>query len=268
MKRLLTAFFFILMTVVTAKADIVFGVIPLENEKRMIERFSALTAYLNNHLDEPVILKIGRNADEIVTGLANGTIQLAYIDPHGAAQVNRDNPAVFPLVNVVKDGSPFYKSYVITKKNSSLNSPADLKGKTFAFGYKGSTASYLVPKYILAKNGVGLTDLKESKLTGSHANVLKAVLDGSVDAGGLAENLAMENKNLLKFLEISKPIPYFPICANVKALGKKKAKKIQAMLAALPVFSREITTINEKYDGFAKASIADYQIITAIMKKR
>lgn len=268
MKRLFAAFLLILMTTVTAKADIVFGVIPLEDKEIMTEKFTALTAYLSSHLGEPVTLKIGSNYDEIETGLSNGTIHIAYVGPSGAVKVNKNNPAVFPLVKVVKGGSPFYKSYVIAKKDSPLNSPADLKGKIFAFGDKGSTSSYLVPKYILAKNGVALADLKESKLTGSHSNVLKAVLDGSADAGGLKESLALKNKDKVKFLEISKPIPNFPICANVKAIGKEKAKKIQAILAAMPEKSMEITAISKKYDKFAKASIADYQIIGAIMKKQ
>jgi len=255
-------------TVTAAQADVVFGIIPLEEKEVMTQKFKALAQYLSSQLGEPVTLKVGNDYNEIESGLSDGTIQIAYVGPSGAVKVNQENPAVIPLVKVVKSGSPFYKSYVITKKDSPLNNIADLKGKVFAFGDKGSTSSYLVPKYLLAKSGVTLNDLKESKLTGSHSNVLKAVLDGSADAGGLKESLAVKNADKVKVLEISKPIPNFPICANIKALGKEKAKKIQAMLMAMPEKSQEIIAISKKYDKFDKASIADYQIIAAIMKKQ
>lgn len=268
MKRLFFACLLLLMTSVTAQADIVFGVIPLQDKDTMTQKFTPLAEYLSSKLGEPVTLQIGADYAEIESGLSDGSIQVAYVGPSGAVKMNQKNHAVFPLVKVVKKGSPFYKSYVIAKKDSPLNSPADLKGKTFAFGDKSSTSSYLVPKFILSNNGVTLENLKEFKLTGSHSNVLKAVLDGSVDAGGLKESLALKNKDKVKFLEISKPIPNFPICANVKALGKEKAKKVQAALVGIPEKSQEITAISKKYDKFAKASIADYQIIAAIMKKK
>lgn len=268
MKHFFLTLFFILMTTVTANADVTFGVIPLQDKDVMTKKFTALAQYLSKELGETVTLKIGNDYNEIESGLADGSIQIAYVGPSGAIKANKKNPAVIPLVKVVKSGSPFYKSYVIAKKDSPLSSPADLKGKVFAFGDKGSTSSYLVPKFILANNGVTLEDLKEAKLTGSHSNVLAAVLDGSADAGGLKESLALKNEDKVKFLEISKPIPNFPVCANIKALGKEKAKKVQAVLAAMPENSQEIVAISKKFNKFVKASIADYQIIAAIMKKQ
>ncbi len=268
MKRICFALLLLFTTVTAAQAQIVFGVIPLQDSDVMTQKFTPLASYLSEQLGEPVSLKIGSNYDEIESGLVSGDIQVAYVGPSGAVKMNQNNPAVIPLVKVVKGGSPFYKSYVIAKADSSLTSPADLKGKVFAFGDKGSTSSYLVPKYILAKNGVSIDDLKEAVLTGSHSNVLKAVLNGTADAGGLKESLALKNKDTLKFLEISKPIPNFPVCANIKALGKEKAKKLQSILVNMADKSPQITSISKKYDKFSKASISDYQIIAAIMKKQ
>ncbi len=268
MKRICFALLLLFTTVTAAQAEIVFGVIPLQDSDVMTRKFTPLASYLSEQLGEPVSLKIGSNYDEIESGLVSGDIQVAYVGPSGAVKMNQSNPAVIPLVKVVKGGSPFYKSYVIAKADSSLTSPADLKGKIFAFGDKGSTSSYLVPKYILAKNGVSIDDLKEAVLTGSHSNVLKAVLEGTADAGGLKESLALKNKDKLKFLEISKPIPNFPVCANIKALGKEKAKKLQSILVNMADKSPQITSISKKYDKFSKASISDYQIIAAIMKKQ
>ncbi len=250
------------------QAEIIFGVIPLEDKDVMVQKFTPLCKFLSSKMGEPVTLQVGSDYDETENELAQGKIQAAYLGPVGAVKDNQKNRAVIPIVKVVKKGSPFYKSYVIAPKNSPVQSVADLKGKVFAFGDKGSTSSYLVPKYILSKSGIKLTDLKDHLLTGSHSNVVRAVLSGKAAAGGVKESVALKNQDKLKFLEISKPIPNFPICVNIKSLSKAKAKKMQKFLLSLPKKAPEVIAISKKYDGFAKASIGDYRIIESIMKQK
>ncbi len=267
-KGIVSGLLLLLLVAVNVQAEIVFGVIPLEDKAVMVEKFTPLCEYLSAKLGEPVTLQVGSNYDEIENGLVQGKIQAAYLGPVGAVKSNQANRSVIPIVKVVKKGSPFYKSYVIAPKESPVQAIADLKGKVFAFGDKGSTSSYLVPKYILAKSGVKLADLKEYLLTGSHSNVVRAVLDGKAAAGGVKESVALKNQDKLKFLEISKPIPNFPICVNLKSLGKEKAKKIQSLLLSLPKKAPAVVAISKKYDNFAKAAIGDYRIIASIMKQK
>jgi len=268
MKHCLLSFALLLSMVLTAQADIIFGVIPLEDENIMEQKFTPLCQTLSAEMGETVRLKVGANYDEIESGLVKGEIQAAYLGPVGAVKTNQSNSAIIPLVKMVKKGSPFYKSYIIAPKDTPLKSLADLKGKVFAFGDKGSTSSYLVPKYLLAKSGVKLDDLSEHLLTGSHSNVVRTVLEGKAAAGGVKESVALKNQDKLKFLEISKPIPNFPICANIKSLGKSKAKKMQRILTNMPKKAPEVTAISKKYDNFARATISDYGIIKAIMKQQ
>ena len=265
---LLMAVLALLLVAIPAGAQLTFGVIPLEDKGIMEQKFTPLCHYLSKRLGEPVVLQVGNNYGEIETALSKGSIQIAYLGPVGAVKVNKQNPRVIPLVKVVKKGSPFYKSYIVAPKSSPLSSPADLKGKIFAFGDPGSTSSYLVPKYLLAKSGVRLDDLADHLLTGSHSNVVRAVLEGKADAGGIKESVALKNQDKLKFLEISKPIPNFPICANIQALGKEKAKRIQQILASIPKKNPVMAAINKKYDGFTRANIGDYAIIKAIMSHK
>lgn len=264
---LLTIVLVFLMTV-TCHAELFFGVIPLEDQNIMEKKFSPLAEYLSAQLGDTVTLRIGENYEEIETALSTGDIQFAYIGPVGAIKVNHQNKRVIPIVKVVKQGSPFYKSYVVAPKESSITNLSELKGKVFAFGDKGSTSSYLVPKYLLSKSGVRMGDLEGHLLTGSHSNVVRAVLEGKAAAGGVKESVALKNENKLKFLNISKPIPNFPICANIQSLGKEKAKKLQKLLEDLSAKSPEISLINKKYDGFVKATIGDYRIIEAIMNQQ
>jgi len=79
---------------------------------------------------------------------------------------------------------PFYKAQFITTATSGIKTFADLKGKTFCFVDPLSTSGYIVPRIILAANGVNPdTDFASTVNAGSHQNVAAAVYKGDCDAG-------------------------------------------------------------------------------------
>src|SRR5512138_2509530 len=79
---------------------------------------------------------------------------------------------------------PFYKGQFIANVDSGINSFADLKGKTFCFVDPNSTSGYIVPRIILAANGINPdTDFAATQNAGSHDNVAIAVYKGDCDAG-------------------------------------------------------------------------------------
>jgi len=79
---------------------------------------------------------------------------------------------------------PFYKAQFIANVDSGINSFADLKGKTFCFVDPNSTSGYIVPRIILAANGINPdTDFASTVNAGSHPNVAVAVYQGDCDAG-------------------------------------------------------------------------------------
>ena len=253
------------MVAESAFGQIRFGVIPLVDQKEMENRFRPLATYLSTKMGEEVILTVGKNYSEVEEGLAGGKLDMAFLGPVGAVKVAQMNENVFPLVKVVKNGSGFYKSYIVALKESPITRLTQLKGKTVAFGDKGSTSSYLIPKFLLAEAGVRLEDLGEALITGSHANVIRAVLSHKADAGGVKESLALKNKDKLKFLAISGPIPEFPICVNGATLNAAKIEKLQNAFLAVPEGSVVIRSINKKYDGFTHATFMEYTVIKYIL---
>jgi phosphonate transport system substrate-binding protein len=79
---------------------------------------------------------------------------------------------------------PFYKAQFIASADSGVNSFADLKGKTFCFVDPNSTSGYIVPRIILAANGINPDiDFAATVNAGSHPNVAVAVYQGDCDAG-------------------------------------------------------------------------------------
>ena len=79
---------------------------------------------------------------------------------------------------------PFYKGQFITRVDSGIKKFADLKGKTFCFVDTNSTSGYIIPRIVLAANGINPdTDFKATTNAGSHNNVGLAVYKGDCDAG-------------------------------------------------------------------------------------
>ncbi|MCK5157022.1 MAG: phosphate/phosphite/phosphonate ABC transporter substrate-binding protein [Spirochaetales bacterium] len=84
----------------------------------------------------------------------------------------------------VRYGSATYNGQLIARKDSGINSPADLAGKTFARPDPLSTSGWIIPMLTMRAAGVNPeTDLKGIIDAGSHDAVVAAVFNKDVDAG-------------------------------------------------------------------------------------
>jgi len=91
---------------------------------------------------------------------------------------------VKPIATPKVNGKFSYKGYIITKKTNNIRSLSDLKGKHFGYVDPKSASGYLYARHILKSNGLD-PDRIFSKVSfmGTHDNVIKAVLNGEIDAG-------------------------------------------------------------------------------------
>jgi len=232
MKKISFILFFLVAFLSVANAKIIFGVIPLTDKDIMQKRFAPFAKYLTQELGEKVVLKIGKDYDEIQDGIMNGKIDLAYLGPIGAAKVLQKNRWIMPLVKLKKGNFTKYRGMILARKDSSIKTLKDFKGKKFAFGDPSSTISTFVPRYYLRIAGVKLTDLKKYYYTGTHGNVIKAILSGKVDGGGVKEDLGKEAvaTGKIKLIEYTFYIPTFTICANSKKFSRKKISQVKKVL--------------------------------------
>ncbi|MCK5201214.1 MAG: phosphate/phosphite/phosphonate ABC transporter substrate-binding protein [Spirochaetales bacterium] len=84
----------------------------------------------------------------------------------------------------VRYGSPTYNGQFIVRKDSGINSVADLQGKSFARPDPLSTSGWIIPMLTMRAAGVD-TDTGLSRVidAGSHDAVVAAVFNGDADAG-------------------------------------------------------------------------------------
>ncbi len=251
---------------VGAGEALLMNVLPLETPIVMAKKFKPLADYLTTALGQEVQVKPGKDYAASVADVGGLKHQLAYTSPTLWAKLARLHPdAGMEMVALVcLDGKPFTNSCIIVAKDSLVQTLADLKGKSFAFGNEDSTGSHLYPRWMLKQAGIERDGgLGSFSYTGTHANVLKAVEAGKADAGGLTEGVALTGveAGTVRILATSEPVPEFAIVINKSfpaALKPKLLTALTALSSSTPEHVAMLSPINKKMTGFIAAKGDEY----------
>jgi len=131
---------------------------------------------------------------------------------------------------------PFYRGQFIANVNSGIKSFADLKGKTFCFVDPLSTSGYIVPRIVLAANGINPdTDFKATQNAGSHPNVAIAVYKGDCDAGVTYINVLTDQATNLAgtYPDITQKVVVFADTDRIPNDGVQYIKTLDTKLQAV-----------------------------------
>jgi phosphonate transport system substrate-binding protein len=158
--------------------------IPDEAPTELQRKFKPLGEYLEKKLAMKVEFTPVTDYAASVEGLVNGKLDMVWFGGFTFVQANHlSKGKVVPLVQRVED-EKFRSVFITTSK--SINSLADLKGKTLSFGSESSTSGHLMPRtFLLAAKIDPDTDLKRISFSGAHDATVAAVAGGKVDAGAL-----------------------------------------------------------------------------------
>jgi phosphonate transport system substrate-binding protein len=255
-----------------AQKTLSLGVIPLESQDIMFQKFVPLAKYLGQELGMNVEIVIGKDYQDTMNAIGANKVQIAYLTPTTYPKSKRQNPNanIRSLVRFQSKGHGTYRSCIIVPIDSSIEKLEELKGEKFAFGSKNSTSSHLMPRSILSAKGIKFEDIQAEYL-GSHSNVAAAVSAEQFSGGGVKESVAnkfYENEEV-RILATSEPIPEFPVCLN-KHVDAALEAKILAAFNKLNDGSAEskavMTAINKKYSGVEEAKDADYDVIRTMIQ--
>jgi len=175
---------------------------------------------------------------------------------------------------------PFYKGQFIANVDSGINSFADLKGKTFCFVDPNSTSGYIVPRIILAANGINPdTDFAATQNAGSHPNVAVAVYKGDCDAGVTFINVLTDAAadlqgtypditDKVKVFAVTDPIPNDGM-QFIKSLDPNLKKVIvEGMMAmANDPGGKAVLKSLYNYDAFQEVDPTFYNDFLAVLQK-
>jgi phosphonate transport system substrate-binding protein len=175
---------------------------------------------------------------------------------------------------------PFYKGQFIANADSGIKSFADLKGKTFCFVDPNSTSGYIVPRIILAANGINPdTDFAATQNAGSHPNVAIAVYKGDCDAGVTFINVLTDAAadlqgtypditDKVKVFAVTDPIPNDGM-QFIKSLDPNLKKVIvEGMMAmANDPGGKAVLKSLYNYDAFQEVDPTFYNDFLAVLQK-
>jgi len=144
--------------------------------------YRPLADYLTARLNRPVQLRTVDSWEGLAKSLANGETDIALLGPWGYVLANHQSGAQV-ISTILYDGKPEYFAIMVTHPDSGIRSPADLKGRSFAFGDKGSTSGYLIPLHYLMTQGITPESYFAKVVHSSHQAIQTQVTQGVLDAG-------------------------------------------------------------------------------------
>ena len=157
--------------------------IPDEAPTELLRKFQPLGAYLEQQLGMPVEFTPVADYPAVVEALASDRIDLAWLGGFTFVQARLKTGNALPLVQRAEDAR--FTSKFITAK-PDVQSLADLKGKSFAFGSVSSTSGSLMPRYFMLQDGIKPeSHFSRVGYSGAHDATAAWVQAGKVDAGVL-----------------------------------------------------------------------------------
>jgi phosphonate transport system substrate-binding protein len=240
-KKLLCTLMLASASLTTLAADLSplkFGVGLFQPDKEKNDAtYRPLANYLAQKLGRPVQLRTVDSWEGLAKSLANGETDLALLGPWGYVLANHEAKAQV-VSTILYDGKPEYFAIIVTAPDSGINTMADLKGKSFAFGDKGSTSGYLIPFHFFQQQGIDPDKYFSRVLYTKHQAIETQVTSGQLDAGAdyNRNRNAMIESGLIKaerskIIWQSNPLPNDAFAVSHALAGDKAfTVKLQAAL--------------------------------------
>jgi len=179
-----------------------------------------MTAYLGM----PVEIVILDDYNAVIETMKNGKTHIASFGPFSYIIAHDRSKAEAVCVTAKNQESATYNSWLITHKDSAIQTLEDIRGKTMAFVDPASTSGNLVPRSIMAaKLGVKPEEIdtklfKSVQFAGNHNNSALAAANKTVDVAAVssinfanAVKAGLVKEEDIRIIYKSDPIPSSPM---------------------------------------------------------
>lgn len=242
------------------------ALLPDENASTVIKNNKPLEIYLEKELGKKIELVVTTDYSSMIEAMRHGRIDMAYFGPLSYVLAKQKSD-IEPFAAMKQKGSTTYQSVLIANTGTGIAKISDIVNKNVAYGDKASTSSHLIPKSILAENGLKAGENYREHFAGAHDAVAMAVQNGHAQAGGLSKPIfeslvqrGLVDPNKVKVLAESKPYPQYPwtMRSNLKPELKEKIRA-----AFLNLKDPEVLK-PFKADGFGPISDKDYDVVRSL----
>ena len=220
--------------------------------------YKPLAEYLGKQLGREVRLRTVDTWEGLAKSLASGETDMALVGPWGYVLANHQAGAE-AVATILYQGKPEYFAIMVTSPKSGINKIDDMKGKTFAFGDKGSTSGYLIPNHEFMMRGIDPDKFFSKVIYTKHQAIETQVTRGELDAGAdyNRNRDAMIEQGLIKAADsriiwTSAPLPNDALALS-KELARDKiftAKLVKALEGIGEALKTQPNLLPTSYTGF------------------
>ena len=260
--------------------------VPSQNADKLEAKAKPLEKLLSDKLGIPVKVSVSTNYNTIVEAMKSKKVDVGFLPPT-AYTLAHDQKAADLLLKaqrygVNEDGSNSkklvddYKSEILVKKDSGINSLKDLKGKKIALQDVTSTAGYTFPISTL-KEEAGIDATKDMKIVNvkGHDQAVISLLNGDVDAAAVFQDartiVKKDQPNVFKdtkIIKLTEPIPNDTISVRPD-MDKAFQDKLKKAFKDIAKTKEGHKIISEVYshEGYTDAKDSDFDIVRKYEKQ-
>ena len=251
--------------------EMIIGVHPLHNPKRLHEFFGPIAVYLSQNI-EGVSFRIeaSRNYAAYDKKLYSRKFHFALPNPFQTINSLKHGYSVFGKMGDDKN----FRGIFLVRKDSNINEVTDLKGHAVSFPAPTALAATMMPQYYLQKRGLNVMQDIDIKYVGSQESSIMNVMLGNTKAGAtwpppwLA--LSKERPELAKELKViwrTSPLPNNGLVVrdDIDVVVLNQVKKL---LLGLHQHSQgKKLLVKMELSKFEDATNETYKPVTAFLKK-
>ena len=222
-----------------AEEEFVIGLIPEENIFKQIKRHLPLQDYLSERLGVKVRFTILSKYGDIIDRFTARDMDGAFFGIF-TALLAQEKIGVEPIVRPMNpDKSTTATGFLITRKDSNIQSIEGGRGKRAVFVDRATATGYIFVLALLKEIGVDSIDnyFSEYDFVGSHDAAVNAVLNGRADIGAVKSRILNQLsakdpiiKEDIRIIAQSEPLPDTTLCISKDVPIALKIKMKEVLL--------------------------------------
>ncbi len=235
------------------------GVVPQFEQRKLYAIWRPIIEDLQKRTGLTLDLNSTLTIEAFEKAIERGEFDFLYMNPYHIVQVH-DKQGYIPLV---ADKTPL-RGILVVRKDSAIQKPADLNGKTVAFPSPNAIGATLLPKSDLGQ-------LFQATVTPlyvkTHSSVYLHVAKGLAAAGGGVEKTLQEQseelRGALRIIYTTRSFPSHPIAAHPRVPSAIQEKVRRAFLAMNDTPEGRAMLQKVPVEQFIPVTYGDYAVMSS-----
>jgi phosphonate transport system substrate-binding protein len=162
--------------------------VPSSDSQRVLASGEPLAALLKDATNLNFRVSVPTSYTAVIEAMGAGQVDVGWLATF-AYVLAHDRHGAEVLLATIRMGSKTYRSQVVVRADSGIETIDQLRGKRFAFVEPASASGFIYPNALLANRGIDYRSFfSDTTFAGGHDRVIIAVYNRQVDGGATFGN--------------------------------------------------------------------------------